>query len=110
MKKFFFYMVQGVAIVGISLIVSPQRQRSQALSQSPAAQLPVPTLVIPADVTPQMAAFLTAQNQLEVERVQIWNQVTNADPATRAAAMQQWRQQNLNRIRQLEQQQKNLSH
>ena len=63
---------------------------------------PVPGLAaIPPNATPQLQAYLTARNALVEARAQLWNQYLTADPATRQAAMQQWRQQNAARLEQL---------
>jgi hypothetical protein len=80
-----------------------QTQRAQALAAASAAQphpIPGPP-AIPANATPQLQAFLTARNALAQARAQVWNEYLSADPATRQAAMQQWRQQNAGSIQQL---------
>jgi hypothetical protein len=88
-----------------------QQQRAQTLAQESASQpqpMP-PPLVIPPDATPQMAAFLTARDQLMRSQIQMQNQYANADPATRQAAMAQWQQQNAAQLQQLQTLAQNLS-
>ena len=88
-----------------------QAQRAQTLANE-SAQTPLsvlPPLVIPADATPQMAAFLTTRDQLMRARRQFHNQYATADPATRQAAMQRWCQQNAALIQQMQQQAQSLS-
>jgi hypothetical protein len=89
-----------------------QVQRAQALAlvsaQTP-LKLPPATPNIPANASPQMKAFLTARNQLMREQVQMHNQYLTSDPATRQAAMQQWRQQNAGLIQQFQQATQNLA-
>jgi len=83
-----------------------QAQRAQVMaSQSANQPVPVPPpLSIPAQATPQMAAFLTTRDQLMREQIQLQNQYLSATPAVREAAMQQWLQQNASRFQQLQQQ------
>ena len=73
-----------------------QFQRASSISAAQAAQpLPVPALTtMTPDVSPENKAFLAAANAFIAGRNQVWNQTINEDPATRAAAMQQWRQKN----------------
>jgi hypothetical protein len=88
-----------------------QMQRAQALataSEQTVKQVPGPTR-IPPNATAQLAAYLTARDQLAREQVQLRNQYVNADPATREAAMEQWQEQNAARFQQLQQQAQNLS-
>jgi hypothetical protein len=88
-----------------------QTQRAQALAAESASQplrVPGPP-VFPPNATPQLQAFLIARNTLAIERAQLWNQYLTADPATRQAAIQQWRQQNAAQFQQLSQLARNIS-
>jgi hypothetical protein len=88
-----------------------QVQRAQTLAnESAQTPLPVPgPTVVPTNATPEFAAYLKQRNELALEWVQLWNQYVNADPAVRAAAMQQWQQQNAGQIQQLQQAAQNLA-
>ena len=80
-----------------------QGQQAQALAAQSASQplrVPGPT-VLPANATPRLRAFVAARDPLIRAWAQLWNQYLTADPATRQAAMQQWRQQNAGQIQQL---------
>lgn len=88
-----------------------QLQRAQSLSDA-AAQTPlmVPKpRTIPSDATPELIAYMTLRDQLMRERIQVRNQYISADPAALEAALQQWRQQNAERIQQLSQKAQNLA-
>jgi hypothetical protein len=88
-----------------------QAQRAQALAAESAAQpraVPGPA-IIPPNASPQLQAFLTARNALATSKAQLWNQYLTADPATRQAAMQHWRQQNTSQLQQLQQLAQDLS-
>jgi hypothetical protein len=91
--------------------LQPQLQRAQALAAVSASQPHrVPRRVlIPPNATSQLQAFLTARNAVATNRAQLWNQYLTADPATRQAAMQQWRQQNAGQMEQLRQLAQGLS-
>ena len=80
-----------------------QGQRAQALAAETASMpLPVPgAAVIPPNATPQLQAFLIARNALATSQAQTWNLYVAADPGVRDAAMQQWDQQNISQIEQL---------
>lgn len=82
-----------------------QQQRSRVVAdESPQSVQPVPDLVIiPANTSPQMAAYLTIQNQLRRGIVQVRNQYVNSTPAVREAALQAWREQNASQFEQLQQ-------
>jgi len=87
-----------------------QGQRAQALAAEAAPQpRSVPKLVIPPGATPELQAYLAAENALASDRAQLWNQYLTADPATRQAARQQWQQQNASRLEQLSQLAQDLS-
>jgi len=88
-----------------------QQQRDQALAaDSPPAARPVPPpLHIPADASPQLAAFLTTRDQVMRSKIQLQNQYASAAPAARQAAMKQWRQQNAHLLLQMQQQAKTLA-
>jgi hypothetical protein len=88
-----------------------QAQRAQALAEESARQpLPVPPpLSLSPDTTPQMAAFLTARDQLMRDQIQLHNQYLTATPAVRDAAMEQWRKQNASRFQQMQTLSQNLS-
>ncbi len=82
-----------------------QTQRAQALA-SASAQQPIPLpppLSIPANASPQLAAFLTARDQLMRDRITVFNQYATATPAIRQAALQEWEQQNAAQVQQLQQ-------
>ncbi len=87
-----------------------QVQRAQALA-SASAQQPIPLpppLVIPANASPQLAAFLTARDQLMRAQLTLTNQNLTASPAARQATLQQWQQQNAARFQQVHQLAENL--
>ena len=82
-----------------------QAMQAQALAQElgqPVLPAPAP-FQIPADATPRTAAYLTARDQMIRSRVQLLNQYATADPATRQAALEQWRQQNVSSFQQVQQ-------
>jgi hypothetical protein len=88
-----------------------QAQQAQTLADE-SAQQPVPLpppLVIPAGTTQPMAAFLTARDQLMRAQITFSNQYVTATPAVRAAAMQQWMQQNAGQFQQVQALAQNLS-
>lgn len=88
-----------------------QAQRAQALGAQ-SASIPEPTPgppVIPPNASPQLQAFLTLRATLVGSMIQLRNQYLGADPATRAAAIGQWRQQNAASISQLNQLAQTLS-
>jgi hypothetical protein len=88
-----------------------QAQRAQALA-SASVQTPLrtsPPLSLPPNASSQLQTFLTTQNQLMQQRIQLQNQYANAAPSVRQAAMQQWQQQNAGLIQQMQQQAQNLS-
>lgn len=81
-----------------------QARQAKALANE-SAQQPVPLpppLVLPPGTTPQMAAYLTARDQLMRDRINYFNQYVTATPAAREAAMAQWMQQNANRFLQIQ--------
>jgi len=82
-----------------------QARQSQSLAAESASRpLPIPGPPrIPRGATPQFAAYLTARNALAASHAQLWNQYLGADPTTRAAAMNQWQQQNATSLDQLRQ-------
>jgi hypothetical protein len=88
-----------------------QAQQAQALAaESPAGPARIPGPVpIPPNASPQLQAYLTAENALASSRAQFLNQLATADPATRQAAIQQWRQQNAASLQQLRQLAQSLS-
>jgi len=88
-----------------------QRQKALALAHDSPSAVPSlpPTLSIPADASPQLAAFLTTRDQVMRSEIQLQNQYATADAATRHAAMKQWRQQNAALLQQMQQQAKTLS-
>jgi hypothetical protein len=88
-----------------------QTQHMQSIAAA-AGQKPLPLPPepqIPANASPQMATYLSAQYQLIKSRVQMLNQYASADPATRQAAMVQWSQQNAQLIQQVRTQAQNIS-
>jgi hypothetical protein len=62
-----------------------------------------PPLQIPPNASPQLQAYLRAEDGLTRDRIMFLNQHRNDDLTTRQAAMQKWRQQNESRYQQLEQ-------
>jgi hypothetical protein len=88
-----------------------QQQRAQVMAaQSASVTLPMPPpLQIPPNATPQMAAFLTARDQLMRDQIQLQNQYATATPSAKQAAMQQWQQANAARTQQLQQLAQTLS-
>ena len=88
-----------------------QNQRSRTLANTSSFLVrPVPgTVVIPPNASSQMATFLTSRNQIRQGLVQIRNQYANATPAVRAAAMQQWSEQNAALLTQYRQEAQSLS-
>ena len=86
-----------------------QQQEGSAMSllaEQPAnassAAGPPPPLVIPAEVTPQTATLLGANDQLVRSEVTFMNQFVNATPSAQGAALQQSLQQNAPLIQQLQ--------
>ncbi|MDD5201217.1 MAG: hypothetical protein PHC88_15610 [Terrimicrobiaceae bacterium] len=80
-----------------------QSQRARALGEESARTplaAPGPT-EIPQNATLQLQAFLTQRDQLMRERIALWNQTLNADPAARDSALRQLCRQNAARIGQL---------
>jgi hypothetical protein len=87
-----------------------QQQAQVIAAQSAPVTMPLPPpLQIPPNATPQMAAFLTARDQIIRSQIQMQNQYANADPATRQAALAQWQQQNAAQLQQLQTLAQNLS-
>jgi hypothetical protein len=86
-------------------------QDSQTLAAQVAqTSLPLPQPPqFPADATPQMIAYQTQFYQLNLQRIQLWNQYTGASPDVRAAALQVWRAQNATALAQLQQQAQTLT-
>jgi hypothetical protein len=85
--------------------IQAQQQRVQVIAAQ-AAQQPLtmpPPLSLPPNVSPGLAAFLKARDQLKRDRIALSNQYLTATPAVRAAALQQWDQQNVSRMQQLAQ-------
>lgn len=92
-------------------LLDRQTQLAQQLAQQ-SAQQPMkepPPLHLPPNASPQLQAFLTARDQVMRDQIAMMNQYRTADPATRQAAMQQWRQQNAAKLQQLQQLAQNLS-
>jgi len=81
-----------------------QQQSAQTLANEAAQQLiPVPPpLVVPQGTSPQLAAFLTAKDQLARDEITFTNQYANATQQVRDAALQQWREQNGSRFQQVQ--------
>ncbi|MCE0521665.1 MAG: hypothetical protein LV480_02000 [Methylacidiphilales bacterium] len=88
-----------------------QTQQAQTLANESASQpVPLPPpLVIPPGSSPQMAAFLTARDQLMRAQINFSNQYVTSTPAVRNAAMAQWMQQNAASFQQVQQLAQNLS-
>lgn len=94
---------------GAQLQQQAQRAQTLAKESAPVAMPMPPPLQIPANATPQLAAYLTACDQLMREEIQVRNQHANAASSVTQAAVQQWRQQNAARFQQLQQLAQNLS-
>jgi hypothetical protein len=88
-----------------------QAQRAQTLAQESDSQpLPVPPpLTIPPGSSPAMQQFLTLRDQLMRGEVQMHNQNLSLSFADRAKALQQWREQNADRFKQLQSFAQNMS-
>ncbi len=89
-------------------------RRQKELSQIIAGQqaknpVPAPPLQIPSNASPQLKNYLTAHDQLMRDEVAFMSQHRTDAPATRQAAMQQWRQQNAGRFKQLQQESQALA-
>ena len=92
--------------------IQAQTQRAAVIATqaTPQAALPVPPpLVIPADATPQVRAYLVLSDQLMRERIALINQYVSSDPVTKNAALLQWQQQNADRFKQLQSLMSNLN-
>jgi hypothetical protein len=85
-------------------LLQRQHELAQTISQQQARNplAEPPPLQIPPNATAQQKTYLTARDQLQRDQVAFLNQHKSDDPATRQAAMQQWRQQNSARIKQLQ--------
>jgi hypothetical protein len=91
-------------------LLQRQSELRQTIAQQPGNPIPEPPLAqIPANVSPEMRAYLTARDQLTRDQIAFINLHRSDDPATRQAAMQQWQQQNAARIQQLQQQAQTLA-
>jgi len=87
-------------------LLDRQLQLSRIIAQQQ-AQPPLPEpppRQMPSSASPQLRAYLTTRDQLMRDEIAFLNQHRTDDPATRQAAMQQWRQQNAARFQQLQQQ------
>jgi hypothetical protein len=94
---------------GATLQAQAQLAQKIAAEQVP-QPLPVPPpLNLPPNASPQLAAFLTARDQLMRNGIALFNQYVTATPAVRQAALQQWEQQNAAQIQQVQQLAQNLS-
>ena len=82
-----------------------QKELSQILSQQQATSLPTTPapLQMPLNASPQLQAYLTARDQLMRDQIAFINLHRTDDPATRQAAMREWREQNATRFQQLQQ-------
>jgi len=77
-------------------LLKRQAELSQIINQQQ-AQKPLPEpppLILPANATPQLQAYLTKRDQLIRGQIQVMNDYRTADPKTREDAVQKWRQQN----------------
>ena len=86
-------------------LLQRQRELSQILGPQQAKN-PMPTpapLQIPPNASPEMQTYLKSRDQLMRDQIAFMNLHRTDDPATRQAAMQQWRQQNAARFQQLQQ-------
>jgi len=85
-------------------LLKRQAQLAQILSQQQTAAISTPPpLQIPPNATPQLKALLIARDQFARDEIAFINQHLNDDPATKAAALQQWQQQNAARHQHLQQ-------
>jgi hypothetical protein len=73
-----------------------------AQQQSQSLYTPPPPLQIPSNASPQLKTFLTARDQLTRDQIAFMDQHRNDTPDARKAAMQQWRQQNAARFKELQ--------
>ncbi len=92
-------------------LLKSQGERLQALSRIEAGTqqaLPAP-VAIPANASPQRAALLKAEGQLELEVVQLHNKVAGATPAVRKATIHAWLAQNSKRLVQLQREAQSIS-
>ena len=87
---------------GAELDLLPQLAQALANESSVRVVPMPPPLQIPVDATPQMSAYLITRDQLMRAGTQLRNQYAAADPATRQAALQAWRQQNASALQQLQ--------
>ncbi len=94
-----------------SALINLKAQQARALANAAAPMMRAGSAQprIPANATPQMAAFLTTRYQIMQGLIQTSNQQANAAPAAREAAMQNWYKQNAGRFAQLQQEARNLS-
>ena len=92
-------------------LIDRQRVLSQAITAQQAKNpLPLPPpLRMPTNASPQMQAFLTTRDSLMRDQITFMNQHRLDDPATRQAAIQQWRKDNAARFVQFQQESQALS-
>ena len=87
-----------------------QQLAQAAFPSSSSNAMPVPPpLQMPPNASPSLQAFLLAQDQFKRDQIAFMNQHMNDDPATQAAAIQQWQQQNAARFQQIQQMAQALS-
>jgi anion-transporting ArsA/GET3 family ATPase len=86
-------------------------QQAQTIAAESASQpVPVPPpLVIPANATREIAAFLTTRDHLIRSQIQVQNQYLSATPAQQQAAMDQWQEQNASLLQQYQQEAQTLA-
>ncbi len=83
--------------------IQTQQQQAQVVAAQSAAQ-PMPTpppLVIRPGTSSQLAAYLTAKDQLTRDQIAFANKYLTATPAAREAAMELWMKENSNRLQQM---------
>jgi hypothetical protein len=81
-----------------------QQKRAQFIAgetASKALQAPTASANL-SNVPPKLQAFISARNALLNQWIQVWNQYAGADAAVRDAALQQWKQQNIQKLEQLQ--------
>jgi len=88
-----------------------QRQRAQLLAASAAPTDPDPPNMtrIPSNASPGLRAYLVARDEVIRSRAEFMRQYLHADPATREAAIEQWRQENAGRLKQWRELAENMS-
>ena len=87
-----------------AVLLQRQNDLAKSIAQKQAMNpLPAPPpLQLPPHASPQLKAYLTSRDQLRRDEIALLNQHLTDDYAARQAVLQQWRQQNADRILQLQ--------